>query len=236
MRVLRYILTLSAICVHSQSVGNLPTVGQTSPVDGIALVEAVRAKMRNVVSLVDAQAREVGVAFELSTKSVEHVEANEDSRQACLMTYNGGATSLNVVLTGMTMGVRQINNAIDVASSVRQTVDADIAKLNRNIDIMNDFMGEMEDWVKFVETETGDMLAANDNLLTWGESTKETVNAQEVAIVKLGQSVYTLETDILAWQESINAIGRIFDYQPNTLSVPEAAVDVSAGTSSSLWA
>ena len=203
---------------------------ETQPV-----VDQVNDTLTNTEVLINSQAQELYFTSQAVNRSVTHVGNNEDARQACLITFNTGAISLNAVLSGMVTGAQLINNVIDVANSAKTMIATDIKRLNRDINVLDMWGPIMTNWANFVETQTTLLDAGQSQIVTWGEKTQSTINQQKVSIILLAREIFNLETDILTMQEQLNSVASVFNYSPMTITVAEAAQGTDGQTVYNPW-
>ena len=198
-------------------------------------VDQVNDTLTNTEVLINSQAQELYFTSQAINRSVTHVGNNEDARQACLISYNTAAISLNAVLAGMVTGAQLLNNVIDVANSAKTTIAKDIQRLNRDINILDLWSPIMTDWANFVETQTTLIDSGQTQIVSWGETTQTTINQQKISIILLGREIFNLETEILTMQEQLNAVGSLFKYVPMTISIAEAAQGTDGNTVYNPW-
>ena len=198
-------------------------------------VDQVNDTLTNTEVLINSQAQELYFTSQAINRSVTHVGNNEDARQACLISYNTAAISLNAVLAGMVTGAQLLNNVIDVANSAKTTIAKDIQRLNRDFNILDLWSPIMTDWANFVETQTTLIDSGQTQIVSWGETTQTTINQQKISIILLGREIFNLETEILTMQEQLNAVGSLFKYVPMTITIAEAAQGTDGNTVYNPW-
>ena len=188
----------------------------------VPLHDQVNDTLANTKLLIESQEQELYLTSQAVNRSVTHVENNEDARQACLISFNNGATTLNGVLSGMVTGAQLINNVIDVANRVKTTLKTDLGLLNRNIAVLDDWQPVMTEWANFVEEQTSILDNSQSKLQIWGDEVKAAINQEKISIIELGREVFNLETEILSWHDQLSSIGQMFQYTPVLLTVYEA--------------
>ena len=188
-----------------------------------SVVEQINTTLSNTVTLVNSQAQELFFTSQAVNRSVTHVANNEDGRLACLVSFNGAVGNLNGVLSGMVTGAQLINNVIDVANRVKNTMTRDVERINRNIAVIDNWQPVMTDWANFVETQTSYLDGAQTSLLGWSSKVQAALNKQKSSSIQIGREVWNLESDIISWHEKINSAANLFKYSPVLLTVAEAA-------------
>jgi hypothetical protein len=196
-----------------------------------AIIAEAAQSIANSQQVVTAQLKELSVTEQMVNQTVDQMETNEDARVSLIKQYNNNAMSMNQNLVDMTTGSQAINNVISVSNRVKTNLVSDINTLNNAIMVVNDWMVKMDAWVVFVTDETNQIDGAQASLLDWGEATKNNINTHEVSAMKLAREAYDIETQISQMNNLLLGTGRLLNYVPTTLTMPQA----SGGLGDSLW-
>jgi hypothetical protein len=187
------------------------------------LISESAATISRSQNLVNGHLKELNVTNDIVNKTMLQVDENEAYRLALIRQYNKVALGLNSVQTDMMTGAQQINDVLGLSQRIKTNLANDIKRINDAINVTNDWLIKMDEWMTFMRSESDKIDQAQAGLVKWGDATKQNLNLHEVSATKLARETFDLETQISDVANVLLSSGNLIGYQPKTYTLPEVS-------------
>lgn len=208
----------------SSSSSNSTDTSQMSIGDQVgSLISQWGTSIGGVATQVNMSITELSAAVMMVNQSLSQLSSNELGRQSVVIEYNKISNSLNSVLSDMTAGSQSVNSLVALANRISASEQSSITDTNNSIGVLNDWMVNMDSWVQFILQETNQIDVSQGNLVTWGDSVSQAINAHEISTMELAQGMFELESQVITINDAISSIVNVTGYKSSALSITDAS-------------